>query len=117
MRTILLLVTMLYYYPSFAQENLTYQKPPKEILELVDVPLAPSVLIDGNREYMLLRYRDSYKTLAEMSEKELRLAGLRVNPKTNIGSRTTYYKNIKIKKLRGENEQQVSGLAGKRSNI
>ena len=30
-----------------AQENLTYQKPPQEILELLDVPLAPTTIIDS----------------------------------------------------------------------
>ena len=93
-----------------AQENLKYQKPPKEILELVDVPRAPSVLIDNEGVQMILLYRDSYKTLAELSEKELRLGGLRINPKTNIGSRTTYYKNIKAKKVNDKEIKQVSGL-------
>jgi len=93
-----------------AQENLKYQKPPKEILELVDVPRAPGVLIDNKGEQMVLLYRDSYKTLAELSEKELRLGGLRINPKTNIGSRTTYYKKIKVKKVSDKETKLVIGL-------
>ncbi len=93
-----------------AQENLKYQKPPKEILELVDVPRAPWVLIDEEGQKMLLLYRDSYKSIAELSEKELRLGGLRINPKTNIGSRTTYYKNIKVKDLFSKEATQVKGL-------
>lgn len=87
----------------YSQENLNYQKPSKEILELVDAPLAPSVLMTDNDKYMVLRYRDYYKSIAELSEEELRLAGLRINPKTNIGSRTNYYNNIKIKEI-GSNE-------------
>ena len=78
------------------QENTTYQTPPQEILELVDVELAPAVQIDDQRNYMVFFYRNAYKTMAELSEEELRLGGLRINPKTNIGSRTTYYKNIKV---------------------
>ncbi|MEN8119653.1 MAG: S9 family peptidase, partial [Bacteroidota bacterium] len=98
------------FLPINAQENLKYQKPPKEILDLVDVPLAPRVLIDDKGEQMVLRYSDSYKTLAELSEKELRLGGLRINPKTNIGSRTTYYKNIKVKNVKDKDAIQVAGL-------
>ncbi|MEN8249897.1 MAG: S9 family peptidase, partial [Bacteroidota bacterium] len=95
-----------------AQENINYQKPPEEILKLVDVELAPSVLIDDKNSSMVLRYRDSFKSIAELSEKELRLAGLRINPKTNIGSRTTYYKNIKVVDLKGKNgdTKQVANL-------
>ncbi|MEM8509028.1 MAG: prolyl oligopeptidase family serine peptidase [Bacteroidota bacterium] len=93
-----------------AQEKLNYQKPSEEILELVDVPLAPSVLITDDGAFMVLLYRDAYKSIAELSEAELRLAGLRINPKTNIGSRTTYYNNIKIKKIGTEEPVQVSNM-------
>ncbi|MGB3773757.1 MAG: prolyl oligopeptidase family serine peptidase [Leeuwenhoekiella sp.] len=94
----------------WAQVNLDYQKPPKEILELVDVERAPSVVMNNSGDLMLLLYRDSYKTIDELSEEELRLGGLRINPKTNIGSRTTYYNDVKIKNVDGENIIEVNGL-------
>lgn len=94
----------------YAQVNLDYQKPPKEILDLVDVPRAPSVVMNTNGDTMLLLYRDSYKTIATLSEEELRLGGLRINPKTNIGSRTTYFNNVKIKGVNNGPERQVMGL-------
>ena len=93
-----------------AQEKLTYQEPPKEILELVNAPLAPSVVIDNKGENVVLLYRDAYKSIEELSETEMRLAGLRINPKTNIGSRTNYYNNIKVKKATDKDAKQVSGL-------
>ena len=65
----------------FAQEDLSYQKPPKEILELIDVSLPPRVLVNESKSYMIYLYRDNYKTIEELSEKEMRLAGLRINPK------------------------------------
>jgi len=93
-----------------AQENLEYQKPPSSILELVDAPLAPAVLIDSNGDNAVLIYRNAYKTIDELSEQELRLGGLRINPKTNIGSRTVYYNNLKVKKTSEKLEHQVNGL-------
>ncbi|WP_188461718.1 prolyl oligopeptidase family serine peptidase [Marivirga lumbricoides] len=93
-----------------AQESLKYQKPPTEILELVEAPLAPSVLIDKKGENVILLFRDPYKSIAELSEQELRLGGLRINPKTNIGSRTTYYNNIKTKKALKPSNTEVKGL-------
>lgn len=111
MRKINLLFVILFIsFAAMSQEDLKYQKPPKEILDLVDVPQAPSVQMDSKGEYMLLRYRDSYKSIAELSEKEMRLGGLRINPVTNISSRITYYKNIKVKKTREQKATQVSGL-------
>ena len=95
-----------------AQENLNYQQPPNEILNLVDVKLPPRVLMDENKIYMVCIYRDAFKTIKELSEKEMRLAGLRINPKTNIGSRTNYYKDIKIANLRRKKTilRRVRGL-------
>jgi dipeptidyl aminopeptidase/acylaminoacyl peptidase len=96
--------------PFIAQEKLTYQKPPKEILELVDAPLAPSVWIDSNGENVVLFYRDAYKSIAELSEPEMRLGGLRINPNTNIGSRTRFFNNLKVKKATEKDARQVLGI-------
>ena len=40
----------------------------------------------------------------------MRLAGLRINPVTNIGSRTNYYTNLKVKKTTDKEAKQVMGL-------
>lgn len=109
-RNILFLVAVAISVNLFAQEKLTYQKPPQEILELVEAPLAPSVLIDDAGEDMVLLYRDQYKSIAELSEDEMRLAGLRINPKTNIGSRTNYYNDVKLKKAMEEKVVTVQGV-------
>ncbi len=97
---------------AYAQDNSIYQKPPSEILELVDVPRAPSVLLDENKENMILFYRNSYKSIEELSKEELRLGGLRIDPKTNIGSRVTYFNNVKIKNLNKKEADilQIKGL-------
>ena len=83
-----------------AQENIKYQKPSKEILDLVEFERPPSVQYDDGKNYMVFLYRDNYKTIETLSAKELRLGGLRIDPKTNIGSRTTYYNDVKIKNLK-----------------
>ena len=46
-----------------AQENISYQVPPEEILELADVERAPSVIMDEEKQYMILLYRDAFKTI------------------------------------------------------
>ncbi len=93
-----------------AQENVDYQKPSKEILDLVDISLAPSVRVDAKGENLIFLYRNNYKTIAELSEKEMRLGGLRINPKTNISSRARYFNNIKLKKTKDKEAIQVKGL-------
>ncbi|GAB7088169.1 alpha/beta hydrolase family protein [Marinifilum fragile] len=95
-----------------AQNNIDFQKPPKEILELADVERAPSVILDNQKENMILLYRSAYKTIEELSQEEMRLGGLRIDPKTNIGSRTSYSNNIKLRRLKSKSDAtiQVSGL-------
>ncbi|WP_289023175.1 prolyl oligopeptidase family serine peptidase [uncultured Salegentibacter sp.] len=110
-KTILSIFSFMLCFPALiAQEDLTYQKPPKEILELVDVPLAPSTILDSDGEMMVFLYRDQYKSIAELSEEELRLGGLRINPVTNINSRARYYKNLKVKSIDAKSATQVKGL-------
>ena len=95
---------------AIAQENLTYQKPSKSILDLVDYERAPSVSMDTKKEYMLLTYRATYKTLDDLNQDEMRLGGLRINPITNISRSVTYINNLKLRKIKDKNEIQVSGL-------
>ena len=83
-----------------SQENIKYQKPSQEILDLVEYERAPSVLYDDKKTHMIFLYRDNYKTIEDLSAKEMRLGGLRIDPSTNIGSRVTYYNNVKIKNLK-----------------
>lgn len=93
-----------------AQETLTFQNPPPEIAVLADYERAPSVNLDTKKEYMLLSYRNTYKSLDDLNQEELRLGGLRINPVTNISSTVTYINNLKVRKISESAERQVQGL-------
>lgn len=110
MKKINLLLFLFVGFSALAQENLTYQKPSAEILALADYERAPSVSMDSKKEYMLLSYRNTYKTLEDLSQEEMRLGGLRINPITNISSTVTYINNLKIRKIKDKAEIQVIGL-------
>jgi len=105
-----LLFTLVIGLAANAQLALNYQKPPKEIMELVDAPPVPSPNFDYKNENIVLLHRHQYSSIADLSEPELRLAGLRINPITNIGSRTRYYYNISLMKVGETEEIQVTGL-------
>ncbi|QBN19996.1 prolyl oligopeptidase family serine peptidase [Flavobacterium nackdongense] len=99
-----------FYHIGIAQENINFQKPSAEILALADFQRAPAVSMDTKKQYMLLSYRNTYKTLDELNQEEMRLGGLRINPITNISSSVNYVNNLKIRKISDKNEIQVSGL-------
>lgn len=119
MKKILFLITLLSGFFIYSQENVGYQNPPKEILELANTPLAPSIRIDHQGENIVFLYRSNFKSIEELSEKEMRLGGLRINPKTNIGSRERYYINIKVRVGRKGEDTSVNGLPenGRYSNF
>ncbi|WHF52189.1 prolyl oligopeptidase family serine peptidase [Chryseobacterium gotjawalense] len=103
-------IALLFVVFASAQENITYQKPSAEIMQLADFERAPSVFMDSKREQMIFSYRDTYKSLDDLSQDEMKLAGLRVNPITNISSTMTYVNNLKTRKLKDKTESQVKGL-------
>lgn len=95
---------------SFAQEKIEFQKPSAEILELADFERAPSVYMTPNKEWMVFAYRNTYKTLDDLSQDEMKLGGLRFNPVTHISSTMTYMNNLKIQKFGAKDLQQVKNL-------
>jgi len=105
-----LLALILAGLPMIAQENISYQKPSKEILQLADYERAPSVSMNSSKEWMVLSYRNTYKTLEELNQDELRLGGLRINPNTNISSTASFINNLKVKKVSDKGETAVKGL-------
>ena len=94
----------------FGQVDLNYQVPPQSILKLADVNLPPYFLVDDAGEIGVLLYRNQYKSITELSEKEMRLGGLRINPKTNNGSRTNFFNKVSIYQIASQEETAVTGL-------
>ena len=95
---------------SYAQENLGYQLPPKSILDLADFERAPAVAMDAKKQYVLFSYRSTYKTLDDLNQTEMSLAGLRINPVTNISSTLNYVNNLKVRKFTDKDPVTVKGL-------
>ncbi len=60
-----------------------YLVPPKLILDILDTPPTPGVSVAPDRRMVALLYRRSMPTIAELAEPIHRVAGARINPKTN----------------------------------
>lgn len=110
MKKRLLAIALLCVLFGNAQENITYQRPSAEILKLADFERAPSVMMNSQRDWMVFSYRNTYKSLDDLNQDEMKLAGLRVNPVTNISSSITYVNNLKTRLLKDKLEMQVKNL-------
>lgn len=60
--------------------GIDYQKPPKEILDVLNAPATPIALVNPSRTHVLLAAPRLYPTIAEMAAPMYRLAGLRIDP-------------------------------------
>jgi dipeptidyl aminopeptidase/acylaminoacyl peptidase len=60
-----------------------YVLPPQNIVEVFDAELLPQTFLSPNRQVVVMTKARAYSTIAELSQPMLRLAGSRVNPKTN----------------------------------
>jgi dipeptidyl aminopeptidase/acylaminoacyl peptidase len=63
--------------------ELTYQKPPREILDVLNAPPAPLISVNPPRDYAILMQPVRYPPIAEVAQPMLRLAGLRIDIRTN----------------------------------
>jgi dipeptidyl aminopeptidase/acylaminoacyl peptidase len=64
-------------------DQLVYQKPPKEILDVLNAPALPALSVNPTRTYATLSQTERYPGIDEVSAPMLRLAGIRIDPKTN----------------------------------
>ncbi|GIV61025.1 MAG: hypothetical protein KatS3mg043_2114 [Rhodothermaceae bacterium] len=92
----------------YAQER--YQTPPEELARLVDAPPTPAVSLSPDRAVMLLMHRPSLPSIEELAQPELRLAGLRINPRTSGPSRAGYFNRLVLRRLDMDGETEVTGL-------
>ncbi|OIN59698.1 S9 family peptidase [Arsenicibacter rosenii] len=96
--------------PLQAQDASGYKTPPKALADLVTAVPTPGVAISSKGDYLLIMDRAANPTIAELSQPELRLAGLRMNPANNGPSRATYLTNLKLKPIPAGAEKAISGL-------
>ena len=110
--TFVLLLITISLMSLYGQQNLGYQTPPDGIADLIDAPPTPSTRISPDYSTILLLDRPNLPSIEELGQEELRLAGLRINPKTNGSSRSSYYYGMTLRPMQGVRapERKVQGL-------
>lgn len=100
-------------FAAFAQSGTDesgYQMPPAEVAAIVDAPATPAVSLSPTREYMMLMHRASLPGIIELAQPELRLAGIRINPRTNGPSRSASFTNFELVDMSTGETTAVTGL-------
>ncbi len=87
-----------------------YKMPPKAIADLADAPLTPSVILSPDYKWIVLAGRPGYPSISVVSEPELRLGGIRINPRNNGRSRTRHYTSLTMRNISDGSEHIISGI-------
>ncbi|HEV7787365.1 MAG TPA: S9 family peptidase, partial [Thermoanaerobaculia bacterium] len=87
-----------------------YRTPPQALVDLVDTPPTPGMRLDPRREWMLLVQQQNLPPVAELAERELRLGGLRIRPRSHGPSRSGYATGLKLLRISDLAERPITGL-------
>ncbi len=93
-----------------AQDDQAYKVPPKTLSDLLLAKPTPGVSVDEKGEWLVLTENNSYPSVEELAQPELRIAGLRINPKNYAPSRQNYINTLYLKNMATGKELKISGL-------
>lgn len=94
----------------WAQTGTNYQTPSKEILDLVDVDRAPSILRNSKFTHFIYVYSPMYRSMEDVAQEELRVGGARIYPKTNTRAGIHFAYKIEIQAGTSGTPQAITGL-------
>lgn len=94
----------------FVAAQLEYQNPPAPLDRLLDAPVTPLVSLSPDGKHMALLHRPGLPSISEISAPEMRLAGMRINPRINGPSRVSASLGISFKALDSGPERPVTGI-------
>lgn len=99
-----LTIILLFVSQNFGQ----YQKPPKEIEDILNSPVTPITSVSPAKDKIALLEPLRYPPISELAEPMLRLAGLRINPRTNAQHRQLYFVKVTLKNIADGKEMAVA---------
>src|SRR5689334_24369351 len=84
-----------------------YRKPPQAVLDVLNSPLTPTLAISPTRHFAMQGQPVRYPPIAELAQPMLRIAGMRINPKTNGLHNTVFNSSLSLRKIPEGTEVKV----------
>ncbi len=81
---------------SLPADTTQYKEPPAPIPAILDAAPSPNVGLSPDGKWLLVMERPALPPIAEVGARELRLAGIRINPRTYAGSRDAFMTGLKL---------------------
>lgn len=96
--------------PPAVASNSGYQIPPLALQAIVDAPRPPALSLSPRRNLAAVVQSPALPGISEVAQPELKLAGLRINPRTYSPSRFSFGTDITLLDLETQKESKVRGL-------
>ncbi|MBC7454615.1 MAG: S9 family peptidase [Massilia sp.] len=87
-----------------------YQMPPPQLQAIVDAPRTPQVALSPKRDLASMVELPALPSIADVAQPELKLAGLRINPRAYAPSSFTFGSSLKLLELASGKQMEVKGL-------
>ncbi len=87
-----------------------YMTPPQILVDLIEAPPTPAVAISPDNAWLLIMHRPDLPGIEEIAQPELRLAGLRINPRSNGPSREQALSALVFQRIDDGHQLPVTGL-------
>jgi dipeptidyl aminopeptidase/acylaminoacyl peptidase len=101
-----LFVLLLAALPLAAQ----YRIPPKELVDVVDAQPTPGAIPSPDGKWLLLIQQPAMLTIEDLSQAELKLAGIRFNPETHDQTRVLYATSLTLAAIAGGASRPITGV-------
>ena len=93
-----------------AQSPAGYRLPPPALQALVEQHVAPNVNLSPRRDLALMVATPTLPSITEVAQPELKLAGLRINPRTYSPSRFSFGEDAWLFEIESRKETRLHGL-------
>jgi dipeptidyl aminopeptidase/acylaminoacyl peptidase len=90
---------------SFPQEP--YKVPPTEVVDILDTPPPPRVLISPRGDLLALAEHASMPSISDLARPLLRIAGLRITPTANARQQLTFYTGLTLTDLKDGSSRAI----------
>lgn len=87
-----------------------YQLPSKALQAVVDAPRAPLLQLSPRRDLAAMLQLPALPDIAEVAQPRLKLAGVRIHPKTHAASRFSFASKLWLLSVADGSERQIAGL-------
>ncbi|HEX5343706.1 MAG TPA: prolyl oligopeptidase family serine peptidase [Duganella sp.] len=87
-----------------------YRLPPAALQAIVDAPRAPAMSLSPQRNIIAVVQTPPLPGIAEVAQPELKLAGLRINPRTCSSSRFSFGTDLSLLEVGTRKESRIRGL-------